>query len=106
MYQTKEMNTFNQEANGLIDNPSYSNLEWLHNQDFEKEDLLSPKQEPTWIQNHQYQSLNPETEQSSTRGHFGLQDQSYLNQPFSHDTLFRPDLLVYAMFKSYAYVKH
>ena len=51
------MNTFNQEATGLIDNPSYSNLEWLHNQDFNKEVLLSPIQEPTWIQNHQYQSL-------------------------------------------------
>ena len=82
MYQTQEMNTFNQEANGILDNQSYSNLEWLHNQDFIKEDLLSPKQEPTWIQNHQYQSLNPETEQSSTRGHFGLQDQSYLSQSF------------------------
>jgi hypothetical protein len=51
MYQHQEVNTFNQEATGLIDNPSYSNLEWLHNQDFEKEDLFSPKQEPTWIQN-------------------------------------------------------
>jgi hypothetical protein len=89
------MNTFDQENNGILDNQSYSNFEWLHNQDFIQEDLLSPKQEPTWIQNHQNQSLNPETEQSSTRGHFELQDQSYFNQPPSHDTLFRPNLLVH-----------
>ena len=38
---------------------------------------------------------NPETEQSSTREHFGSQDQSYLSQSFSHDPLFRPDLLVH-----------
>ena len=95
MYQNHKVDPLNQEATGLIDNPSYSNLEWLHNQDFKKEDLSSPKPEPIWIQNQQYTSPNPEKEQSSMRGHFGLQDQSYLSQSFSHDTLFRPDLLVH-----------
>ena len=95
MYQAQEMNTFDQENNGILDNQYYQNFEWLHNQDSILENLLRQKQESTWIQNHQNQSLNPETEQSSTRGHFGLQDQSYLSQSFSHDPLFRPDLLVH-----------
>jgi hypothetical protein len=100
MYQNHKVDPLNQEATGLIDNPSYSNLEWLHNQDFKKEDLSSPKPEPIWIQNQQYTSPNPEKEQSSIRGHFGFQDQSHLNQSFSHDPLFRPDLLVHTQDQS------
>ena len=94
MNQAQEMNKFDQENNGILENQYYQNFEWLHKQDSILENLLCQKQESTWIQNHQNQSLNPDTEQSSERGHFELQEQSYFDQQPKNDTLFRPDFLV------------
>jgi hypothetical protein len=62
MNQAQEMNTFDQENNGILENQYYENFEWLHKQDSILENLLRQKQESTWIRNHQNQSLNQDTE--------------------------------------------
>ena len=94
MNQAQEMNTFDQENNGILENQYYENFEWLHKQDSILENLLRQKQESTWIRNHQNQSVNQDTEQSSERGHFKLQEQSYFDQQPKNGTPLRSEFLV------------